>query len=387
MFYHNLKLAFRNLWRSKTFSFINILGLTIGLACCLIIGLYSFSELSFDRFNQAHSNIYRVNKITNEKDKAQVDGLTPGQLAPALSKNLPEVAQAARFRPWFNDMLVSYNTVHIKLADVVYADASLLTMFNFPLLKGNAQTALKEPFTAVITQSAAKKFFGSKDPVGKTLITLNDMPVTITGVSKDVPYNSSLQFSMLISFATLTAPSNADNFSWMNSWSTQVQYTFVQLKDHTDIIKEGDKISQLMHNNFPEKEFKYRTFLQPLDDIHLHSEHIVYADFFRTNSSTIIYTLVIIAAFILLIASFNFINLSTAGALSRAKETGVQKVLGARQIQLIEKFFSESFLMCLLSFLLAISIVSYIIPFFNSLSMVISMLLILNTIFGDFALL
>ena len=369
MLYHNLKLAFRNLLRHKTFAFINILGLVIGLVSCIVIGLYAYNELSFDTFNSNYANIYRINKNTNEKGKqAQQDGITPAELAPATTREIPEVVAATRFRPWFNEMLVSYDTVHLKLDDVAYADASFLKMFNYPLVNGDKNTALSEPSTAVITESTAKKYFGNKNPIGKTLITLNNIPVKITGVAKDVPNNSSLAFTMLISWATTEATANKDYFFWMNSWTTNVAYTFVQLKPNADATKSGNKISALLHAHFPEKEFQYSTYLQPLKDIHLKSADILYAEYFRTNSGKIISTLMIIACFILLIACFNFINLTTAGALSRAKETGVQKVLGASYTQLILKFFSESFLLCGFSLVMAILLVSAVLPLFNSLA-------------------
>lgn len=369
MLYYNFRLAFRNLWRHRTFSIINILGLSIGLACTVIIGLYAYTELNFDQFNANHAQIFRINKFTNEKDKqAQQDGITPGPLAPEIVGQVPEVAAAARFRPWFNEMLVSYDTTHLKMDDVAYADQSFLNMFDFPLISGNKKTALSEPYTAVITETAAKKYFLNDNPIGKTLITLNNIPVKITGVAKDVPYNSSLQFTMLISWPTIEAPASNGYFSWMSSWTTNVNFSFVQLKPNTNPTDVGTKISALLHEHFPEKEFRYRTYLQPLDDIHLGSADVQYADAFRTNSSKIIYTLLIIAGFILLIACFNFINLTTAGALGRAKETGVQKVLGARQLQVIKKFFSESFVLCLLSMAIALFIVSIIIPLFNQLA-------------------
>lgn len=369
MWNHNIKLALRNLLHHKTFSTINVLGLTVGLASCIIIGLYAFSELSFDHFNKKHGDIFRVNKITNEKDKeAQHDGLTPGRLAPALEKEIPEVAAATRFRPWFSEMLVGNDNVKLKLKDVSYADASFLEIFDLPLLKGDKRTALSEPFTAVITEKTAHMYFGNADPVGKTLTTLNDMPVKITGVARDIPFNSSIQFPMLISWSTLTSEANAGNFSWMNSWNAQVSFTFVQLKERADAIQTGNKISSLLHTHFPEKEFGYKTYLQPLDDIHLHSGNILYADQVHTSSNTIVYTLMLIASFIVLIASFNFINLTTAGALGRAKETGIQKVLGASQWQLVRKFFSESFLLCLLAISLSCLLVIFLLPLFNQIA-------------------
>ena len=369
MLYHNLKLAFRNLLRHKTFAFINILGLVIGLVSCIVIGLYAYNELSFDTFNSNYANIYRINKNTNEKGKqAQQDGITPAELAPATTREIPEVVAATRFRPWFNEMLVSYDTVHLKLDDVAYADASFLKMFNYPLVNGDKNTALSEPSTAVITESTAKKYFGNKNPIGKTLITLNNIPVKITGVAKDVPNNSSLAFTMLISWATTEATANKDYFFWMNSWTTNVAYTFVQLKPNADATKAGTKISALLHAHFPEKEFQYNTYLQPLKDIHLKSADILYAEYFRTNSGKIISTLMIIACFILLIACFNFINLTTAGALGRAKETGIQKVLGAKKSQLIKKFLAESFVLCTIALLLALITVTIVLPLFDKLA-------------------
>ena len=195
---------------------------------------------------------------------------------------------------------------------------------------------MAEPNTAVITESTAKKYFKNEDPIGKTLVTLNNIPVKITAIAGDVPSQSSLQFTMLISWGTVVA--NKDYFFWMNSQTTNVVYSFVQLKENSNAEKAGEQISALEHKYRDETEFAYRIFLQPLDDIHLHSSGIQYAEQFHTNSSKIVYTLLIIAAFILLIGCFNFINLTTAGALGRAKETGVQKVLGANQWQLVRKF-------------------------------------------------
>ncbi|MEP6844582.1 MAG: ABC transporter permease [Panacibacter sp.] len=369
MLYHNLKLAFRNLRRHKTFSLINILSLALGLTSCIIIGLYAYTELSFDTFHSSHAQIYRVNKLTNEKDKgSQRDASTPGQLAPALEKDFPEVAAATRFRPWFTEMLVSYDKVRIKLDDVAYADASFLKLFNFPLLRGDKKTALTEPNTAVITEATAAKYFKNTDPIGKTLVTLNNIPVRITGVAKDVPFNSSLKFTMLISWATITAPSAANYFSWMDNWNSMPDYTFVQLKENASAANVGDKISTLMHKYRSDDGFSYKPYLQPLDEIHLHSADVQYAEQFQTNSSMIIYMLLIIAAFILLIACFNFINLTTAGALGRAKETGVQKVLGAGQWQLVRKFFTESFLLCALALVISVVLVTILMPLFNSLA-------------------
>ena len=368
MLYHYVRLALRHMSKHRAFSLINSFGLTIGLASFILIGLYVGKQFSFDRFHDDCSSVFRVNKITNEKGQTQKDGLTPGLLASAIIKEIPGVSAATRIRPWFNDMLVSYDTIHLLLSDVVYADNSFLQLFNFPLLQGNRTTALAEPFTAVISESTAKKYFRNENPVGRTLTTLDNMAVKITGVSRDVPENSSIRFKLLISWGTLTTPANKDNFYWINNWTTQVVHTFIRMDKASDQKKAEEKISELLHRYRDEKEFQFRPYLQPLKDIHLHAQGILYSGAFRTNSIKIIYTLMIIAAFILLIASFNFINLGTAAALRRAKETGVQKVLGATQSQLIVRFFSESFLVCTVSLIAALLLVAILLPSFNGLT-------------------
>jgi putative ABC transport system permease protein len=369
MLLHYLKLSWRNLGRNKMFSLINIFGLTLGLTSCIIIGIYVYHEVSFDKIHRNHARIYRINKTLNEKGKLpQKDGITPGQLSPALEKEASTIAYAARFRPWFNDMLVSADTIKFKLKDVAYADQSFLKIFDFTLASGDRSSALSIPNTAIITESTARKYFGNANPIGKKMVTLNDIPVTISAVAKDLPANSSIRFDMLISWPTVTAAANANYFFWMNSWTTNVVYSFILLKEGASVENTNRIISRILHAHLDEKEFTYQTFLQPLDKIHLESADIFYAEHFRTNNGKIVYTLLIIAGFILLIASFNFINLTTACALGRAKETGVQKVLGAQQWQLVIKFFTETSFLLFLSLFMALMLTSSLLPLFNQLA-------------------
>ncbi|MEP7323466.1 MAG: ABC transporter permease [Saprospiraceae bacterium] len=363
----NMKLALRNLWRHKTFSFIHILGLSVGFTCCILIGLYTYHQYSFDRFHPEYQQIYRINKITSEKNKqSQLQCIVPGRFVPAIRANVPEVKQAALFRPWFNDMLVSHDTTRFILENVSYADEGFLEIFNFQMVNG--QPALDKPFTAVLTESTAKKYFKEENPIGKTLSTLNDIQVTVTGVCRDIPENSSIDFSMLISWSSTTAPANADYFSWMNNWLTQVDYAFVKLVPGSDPVSTGTKLAEILHTNLPERKFEYLPYLQPLKDIHLRSSKILYGEAFKTNSQRVVITLLTVAFIILLIACFNFINLSTAGALGRAKETGIQKVLGARQNQLVLKFFGESFVICSFAFLVSVLASITLLPYFNILA-------------------
>ena len=369
MFYHTLKLTLRNLWRHKTFSFINITGLTIGVTCCILIGLYVYNEFSYDKFHSGYKNVYRINKVITEKNKqAQLHSITPGKLVPSIKASIPEVQYATVFRPLSSEMLVSYDTLRFKLEGVTYADADFLNVFDFPLIKGDPQNVLKEPYSAVISESVAKKYFIDENPIGKTLTTLNDIKVQITGVCKDVPQNSSIHFSMLISWATTTAAANADYFSYMNNWATQVNYSFVKLKTGSDPAHVSGKITNLLHTNLPNRVMEYKPYLQRLDEIHLHSTDVFFAEYFKSNSYKIILSLVVIACIILLIACFNFINLTTAAALGRAKETGVQKILGARQGLLVRKFFGESFMLCTLAVLLSLVAVVLLLPVFNKLA-------------------
>lgn len=369
MVYHTLKLTLRNIWRHKTFSFINIVGLTVGVTSCILIGIYAYNELSYDKFHTDHNQIYRINKVTTEKNKqAQLHSITPGQLVPAIRAGIPEVQQATIYRPWFTEMLVSYVTIRFKLDDVAYADEGFLNVFDFPLTKGNKATALSNPFSAVVSESVAKKYFNDEDPIGKTLTTLNNIDVKITGVCKDVPENSSIRFTMLISWATTTAAANADYFSWMNNWLTQVNYSFVKIKPGSDPGRVSGKITNLLHTNLPERSMEYTPYLQPLNEIHLYSTDVLFAEPFKTNSNKIVLSLIGIACIILLIACFNFINLTTAGALGRAKEIGMQKVLGANKWLLIRKFFGESFLLCTFAISLSLIAVVLLLPFFNKLA-------------------
>ncbi|MBA4850876.1 ABC transporter permease [Emticicia sp. BO119] len=364
-----LKITLRSLFKNKTFTLINVSGLAISLACCIVLGLYAYSEISFDRFHQKNKQIFRINKVVSEVNKTpEKHSITSGALATVLPREIPEIEYAVRFRPWFNEMGVNYGTTQNKLSDVAYADADFFQIFDFKLLKGDRQTVLSEPNTAVITEKTSKRFFGNNDPIGKTLITLNETPVTITGVTEDVPLDSHIKFDMLISWKTTTSGPNKDYFPWLNNWLTQVVYTYVLVKENADNHLVESKIATLFNKNLPERKDQYKHYLQSINDIYLGSADVKFSESFRSNSDKIVYALIGISIFILLIACFNFINLSTVLSLKRVKEVGMQKVLGAVRKQLIFKSFIESSLVCLTAFLLALLLVSGLLPDFNQLA-------------------
>ncbi|MFN8348370.1 MAG: permease prefix domain 2-containing transporter [Spirosomataceae bacterium] len=369
MIRNNLKIAFRHLAKNRVFSAINIGGLAIGLACCMTILLYVHFEWSFDQFHSKAHRIYRVNKTVTEAGKnTELHAITPGAMAPALTADYPEIEKAVRVRPWFNDMLVSYQNTHLKISDVVYADAAFFEIFDFPLVQGDRKTVLTEPYTAVVTEETAHALFGNESPIGKTLITLYNIPVKVTGVAKNSPENSHLKFKMLISWSTTTSTATANAFGWMNNWITQVLFTYVLVREDTPIKALEAKLNPALFTKYlPERKNNYFPYLQALSDIHLNSEVVQQSEMQLSKRQTV-YALAIIAFFILLIACFNFINLSTAGSLQRAKEVGMRKVLGAMSRQLLRQYFSESLLTCLLAACLAVLLTRLALPYFNHLT-------------------
>ncbi len=366
MFRNYLKIAGRNLLRNKLFSLINVIGLALGMACCMLIALYVNTEWSFDRFNPNIDRVYMVNKVVSEPGKnAQKDALSPGAMAPELEKVFPEVEKAVRVRPWFTDMLISYGTTKNKVADVIYADAAVFEVLGFKLLAGNPKNALVDPQTAVISEEVAHLFFGNENPIGKTLMTLNDIPVTITGIVQNQPKNSHLPYKLFISWATTTAQANAPNYSWMNNWLTQVLFTYVLLKEGASADGLAGKLQAVLTKNLPERAHEYQLYLQSLSDVHLKSSDVQFTEAFVISNEQSLYLLVIIAFFILFIACFNFINLSTSRSLERVKEVGVRKVLGAYRKQLHWQFFGESFLLCITAVFIALIIIKLCLPAFN----------------------
>jgi len=369
MIQNQLKITLRNLLKNKIFTFINLSGLTISLVCCILLGLYAYAEMTFDGFHQKSAQVFRINKWVTETNKTpEKHCITSGALGPELTKEIPEIEHAVRLRPWFNEMVVQHQNTRIKLSDAVYADADFFKVFDFRLLQGNKNTVLSEPNTAVISLATAQRFFGNADPLGKTLIVLNETPVKITGVVENAPYNSHLKYDLLISWGTTTAGANQDYFSWMNNWITQVVHTYVLVNKDANTKAVEAKIATLFNKNLPERKDQYQHYLQSVSEVYLGSSDVKFGESFKSNSDKIVYVLIGISIFILLIACFNFINLSTVASLKRAKEVGMQKVLGANRKQLIFKYFLESSLLCGFAFLCALLLISWLLPAFNQLS-------------------
>ncbi len=354
-----LKIAWRNLLRYKGFSFINIFGLAAGMACSLLIFLFVKDEKSYDCFNKDSENIYRVVKdFVNDDGSRLPDATTPPALAPALQREIPDVVHVTRLYPgWGANFLITYGDKKITEEKLYRVDSSFFDVFSFPFLKGNAKNAFKEVNSIVLTESAAKRYFGNDDPMGKTLQAGQLGDLAVTGVLKDIPENSHFHFDFLISIRKFSG--NVDG-----SWGWYNYYTYVKLKPNTNITAFTKKVQDIYksNNTNPTNIF----YVQPLNDIHLTSS--LKWELEPNSDKLYVYVFTIIAIFIILIAGINYVNLSTAKASVRAKEVGVRKVSGAFRSTLMNQFLVESVMTCLIASFLAIIIAQLLLPAVNTLT-------------------
>ena len=357
-----LKIALRNIKRNKGYSFINIAGLAIGMAVCMLIFMWILNELSYDKFHDKADRICRMTTdITIGSTLHTARSLTAA--GPALVEDFAEVIKAARIdRP--RRVTVKYEDRLFQEADVGFAENSIFDIFSFPFVSGDPKTALEAPNTVVITESMVKKYFGDEDPLGKILRLNNETDFSVTGVVKDVPPNSHFRFNMLRSFQTLITEGSVRD----NMWFDIRFFTYLLLDEYTDPRQLEQKLPGFIDNHLGEilkaSGGSAQLFLQPLKKIHL------YSDFERDISANsdimLVYLFSGIAVFILIIAGINFINLSTARSSTRAQEVGMRKTLGAVRSGLIGQFLGESTIYSILAMGLAIVLIKLFLPFFNN---------------------
>lgn len=366
MFRNYFKIAIRHLQRHKFLTAINICGLAVGMACCIIIVLYVRDELSFDRFHHKADNIYRLTKIETNTANGTMDYGASIQfpVGPALKKEISGIRDAVRIFT-SNTTLFTQGDKKILEEHSGYADASFFQMFDFPLLEGDPATALKDPYTVVLTASAAKRYFGQQSPIGKTLKVDNNYTCTVTGVAQDMPANTDLRMDIIQSFSTLMSRHE----TWEKLWfmfSSNV--TYVQLADGTDPKKMEPLLKDFVKLHIGHIIEKYDVHfsleLQPLQHVHLRPE----GDKGGTDNMMAIRLYVAIAVFIVLIACINFMNLTTARGHERAKEVGLRKVLGAERQHLAFQFLAESVLISFLSLVAALILVLIFLPLFNGIT-------------------
>lgn len=369
-----LKIALRNIFKHKGYSLINILGLSIGMACCVLILLFVQHELSYDRYHENAENIYRVERDINFNEIVGIYPVTPHPMGPALETDFPEVLRSIRI--WASDTDYLDGNHQYQRGHFIYADAAVFEVFSWELLQGDRETALVEPYAIVITESLAEKYFPGEDPMGKTLTMQwgRDIDYKVTGVMEDVPENSHFTFDAIASYASAYAIQGAER---MDIWFSNNIYTYVMLPEQGDPLALEAKLPDFQEKYMGDQARQFMgpdadinnvvsLRLKPMTSIHLYSnlEHEI-----QPNSDiNTVYIFSGIALLILLIACINFMNLSTARSMDRAREVGLRKVVGAERSRLILQFLGESIILAMIALLLAVIIIESFLPFFNGLT-------------------
>lgn len=350
--------ALRSLSRNKGFSAINILGLSIGLASFILITLYVYHELSFDRYHANADRIFRIVENLRTENEMLFQSTSSPPMGPFMQKDFPEVESYVRFQQW--NLLVARGEQSAYEPDCFIADSTAFQVFTFPLLKGNPRTALTAPNSVVLTESMARKYFADSDPMGQLLKMDNDQ-YTVTGIAADVPENSHFKFSALISFSTWSLHKD-----WaMRAWFNNGFHTYLLLRNKESINQVRSKMAGFISRNIEKGGMYYEDLpLQPLTSIYLETPRSWENG--KRGSLSNIYILSIIALFIVVIACFNYVNLATARASRRLKEVGLRKVLGAQRRMLIAQFLGESILVSAMATLLGFMLAWLVLPYFRN---------------------
>ncbi|MFC1493372.1 ABC transporter permease [candidate division KSB1 bacterium] len=359
-----LKIVFRNFVRQKGYSFINISGLTVGLAISIILSFYVIDDLTYDRFHPNAKNIYRV--LTVGGSRLAPSAITSGPLMVAIKEEVPEITGSARFT-YFGQVPVSRPGENVDREDedsqvrarALVTDPGFFDVFSFKILSGNAEEALKDPSGILLTPEIAEAVFGEEDPLGKPVVVRGVNSAYVSGIVEAPPNNSHIQFGVIVPLRVEQNP------VWWDSWENINLCGYVSINENANPLDVEQKIIDVgLKNNYAEV---YSSRLQPLLDIHLGSSDFNY-DFrnLGKNDSTVVYTLAAIGIMILLIACINFINLSSARASKRAREVGLRKVVGSRRWQLSAQFLCESLCFTLLSLLLALILIQLSLPYLDT---------------------
>lgn len=373
MFRNYFKIALRNLWNNKVFSAINIFGLAIGLAICLLITLFVTDELSYDKYNEKAERIYRINADFLVSGSVFNERLSPAQLGSTLVNDYPQIENSVRFIGMGN-MLVKKGEETLVEHNAVFADSTLFDVFTLHMISGNPKTALTLANTMVISESIAKKYFSSTDVVGKTLMVDNTNSYTITGVIKDMPSGSHIHMNFIKAMAGREDSRDnhwmADNFTTyvLTKPGTTKEMLDTYLKQVTKKYMESSLVSMTGSSisDLEKKGGHFRYAAIPLTKIHLFST--LTSEFEPSGNIRYVYSFIVIAVIILLIACVNFMNLSTARSAGRSKEVGVRKVLGSQRSNLISQFLTESVLTSMIALVFALLIAVLLLPFLNQLS-------------------
>lgn len=359
MFGSYFKIAWRNLWKNKTYSFINMLGLITGITCCLFIGLYILHEVSYDRFQQKGDRLVRVIMEYGYEGKTEAGNYTSSKVMPVFARTFPEVETGIRMD--LNDLPVHAAGKEVEEKNILFADSTFFRMFSFPVLQGDTATALSGPYKVLLSASTARKYFGNNNAVGQIIeLGVNKEPYEVTGILADCPANSQIPYNMVASFSS-TGQIQEQTY-WNANFTTYL------------LLKDGKLRTQLQAKipGFMKKEMKavnesgvLTYHLEPFNSIHLHSS---YYGFVPGTSITYIYIIAAVALLLLCIACFTYINLSTARSAERSREVGIRKVSGAGKQQIIWQFLIESVILCLAALMVSAGLVYLLMPAFNQLT-------------------
>lgn len=357
MFANYLKIALRKMKKNIGFTFINVTGLAIGMACCILITLWVLNELSYDSFHSNVKNIYGVVFYTNHNGEYYKSNGTPVPLAQAMKEDFPDVIASAKYTSGAQQVVLAREDKSFYENAVSFADQSFLNMFSFPLVNGDVKSALVNPFSIVISENLAKKYFGDENPLGKTLRLNNNTDLVVTGIMKKYPGNSTLKFDVLISYGTLLS---IDQYSYSPAeWANNSGQTFIQLNEKASIYDLNTKLKDYVRKKRNENRAPEYTTVS-LKDMH-------FSPYYGGGGNMIsIYIFSVVAFIILLIACINFMNLSTISSARRAMEIGLRKVVGATRQNTVVQFLGEFFLLASISLLIAFLLVVFLLPLFNT---------------------
>lgn len=370
------KTAWRTIIKNKVSFAINIMGLSIGIAVCLIITLFILDEFSYDRYNEKADQMVRVTLKAKLGDEILRESSVPAPVAGTLKREFPEVVDATRISTTYGLQKVTYKENSIRRGKMVFVDPNFFELFTLPFLKGNPKTALSRPNTIILTNSQAEIYFGKENPLNKSIEIEGQGQYTVTGIIEEVPASSHFHFDL---FASMKGNEDAKNQRWMNGSYT----SYLLLEDGTELAQFEAKLPAIVekymgsqlndalgmtYEEFLESGNEVGLYVQPLTDIHLYSDFTGTGDFEAGGDINTIYMFAAIALFMLLIACINFINLSTAGASKRVKEIGMRKILGSKKRQLIFQFLTESFIATVIAMVIGVLVLLVLLPYFNQLS-------------------
>lgn len=364
MIHKTILIALRSLRKHPGHTIINIIGLSVGMAVFILTALYIHHETSYDRYHEHSGKTYRIINDSNFNGVGETSTSSPCPLMKTLKDEFPgQIKHAGRvFNNWNAEYFIEYGEKGFKEKDFFFADSSILDIFDIEFIRGNPETSLRKPLTVLITESAAKKYFGDEDPVGKKLRYEERFNFTVQGIIQDAPANTHFKYDFLASMNSLRTFYGG---RMPQTWYWNPFWTYVTLNDNVKPENLESQLPDFVKKHFPVAQSeRKRLYLQQIEDIHLHS-HLDYEIETNGNYSHIV-ILATIAVFMLLIAAINFMNLSTATAAGRARETGIKKVLGSQPYQLVLQFLAESVVMAFLAMILSLIIIDLLLPVFNN---------------------